>query len=150
MDTKRPIPITDLKRQHGSIQGEIREAIRQVVDRCAFASGPFVETFEAEFARYCGVRHCVCVNSGTSALHLALIASGVGPGDEVITVPFTFVATAWAISYVGAKPVFVDIEPQTHTMDVSQVERRITSRTRAILPVHLYGQMADMNSLKKI
>jgi dTDP-4-amino-4,6-dideoxygalactose transaminase len=150
MDTKRPIPITDLKRQHGSIQGEIREAIRQVVDRCAFASGPFVETFEAEFARYCGVRHCVCVNSGTSALHLALIASGVGPGDEVITVPFTFISTAWAISYVGAKPVFVDIEPETCTMNMSQVEEAITPRTRAVLPVHLYGQMADLRSLKEI
>src|SRR5919108_859191 len=139
MDTKRPIPITDLKRQHGSIQGEIREAIRQVVDRCAFASGPFVENFEAEFAQYCGVRHCICVNSGTSALHLALIACEVGPGDEVITVPFTFISTVWVITYVGARPVFVDIEPKTCTMDVSQVEQAITPRTRAVLPVHLYG-----------
>src|SRR5207249_9395788 len=95
-------------------------------------------------------RHCVCVNSGTSALHLAMIACGVGPGDEVITVPFTFIATAWATSYVGAKPVFVDIEPNAYTMETSQVEKAITSRTRAILPVHLYGQMADMNPLKQI
>src|SRR5437762_12514505 len=144
------IPFLDLRRQCLPIEAEIRDAFHRVLDSCHFASGPFVEAFEAEFARYCGVRHCVCVNSGTSALHLAVIACGVGAGDEVITVPFTFIATAWAISYVGAKPVFVDIEPETYTMNVSQVERAITSRTRAILPVHLYGQMADMNPLKQI
>ena len=140
----------DLKRQCLPIEAEIRDAFHRVLDSCHFASGPFVEAFEGEFARYCGVRHCVCVNSGTSALHLAMIACGVGPGDEVITVPFTFIATAWAISYVGAKPVFVDIEPNAYTMETSQVEKAITSRTRAILPVHLYGQMADMNPLKQI
>ena len=129
---------------------DIRDAFHRVLDSCHFASGPFVEAFEAEFARYCGVQHCVCVNSGTSALHLAMIACGVGPGDEVITVPFTFIATAWATSYVGAKPVFVDIEPNAYTMETSQVEKAITSRTRAILPVHLYGQTADMNPLKQI
>lgn len=145
-----PIPFLDLKRQSSSIQDEIREAFQRVLEHCQFASGPFVEKFEAEFARYCGVRHCVCVNSGTSALHLALIACGVGPGDEVITVPFTFISTVWAITYVGAKPVFVDIEPDTFTMDVSRVEKAITAKTRAILPVHLYGQMADMNPLRDI
>ena len=144
------VPFLDLKRQCLPIEAEIRDAFHRVLDSCHFASGPFVEAFEGEFAQYCGVRHCVCVNSGTSALHLAVIACGVGAGDEVITVPFTFIATAWAISYVGAKPVFVDIEPNAYTMETSQVEKAITSRTRAILPVHLYGQMADMNPLKQI
>jgi len=144
------VPFLDLKRQCLPIEAEIRDAFHRVLDSCHFASGPFVEAFEGEFAQYCGVRHCVCVNSGTSALHLAMIACGVGPGDEVITVPFTFIATAWAISYVGAKPVFVDIEPNAYTMETSQVEKAITSRTRAVLPVHLYGQMADMNPLKQI
>jgi dTDP-4-amino-4,6-dideoxygalactose transaminase len=145
-----PIPFVDLRRQYKAIRHEVHEAIQQVLDQCAFASGPAVASFEAEFARYCGVRHCVGVNSGTSALHLALLACGVGPGEEVITVPMTFVATAWAISYVGARPVFVDIEPATFTMDMAQVEHVITSRTRAVLPVHLYGQMADLDPLMEM
>jgi dTDP-4-amino-4,6-dideoxygalactose transaminase len=144
------IPFVDLKRQHAAIRDEIHEAIQHVIDQCAFASGPAVAAFESEFARYCGVRHCIGVNSGTSALHLALLACGVGPGDEVLTVPMTFVATAWAISYVGARPVFVDIEPDTFTIDINQVERAITPRTRAILPVHLYGQMAQLDPLLEI
>src|SRR5205823_12626947 len=105
-----------------------------------FGLGPRVAAFEQASAAHTGARHCVGVNTGTSALHLALICAGVGPGDEVITVPMTFIATSWAISYVGATPVFVDVDSQTYTMDVAQVERRITPRTRAILPVHLYGQ----------
>jgi dTDP-4-amino-4,6-dideoxygalactose transaminase len=141
------IPFVNLKRQYTAICDEVHQAIQEVFDQCAFASGPAVAAFEADFARYCGVRHCICVNSGTSALHLALLACGVGPGDEVITVPMTFVATAWAISYVGARPVFVDIEPDTFTIDINQVERAISSRTRAILPVHLYGQMAQLDPL---
>jgi len=145
-----PIPFMHLKRQYAAIGDEVHKAIQDVLDECIFASGPAVAAFEAEFARYCGVRHCIGVNSGTSALHLALLACGVGPGDEVITVPFTFVATAWAISYVGARPVFVDIEPDAFTMDVTQVEDAITSRTRAILPVHLYGQMAKLDPLLEI
>ena len=145
-----PIPFVNLKRQYAAIHDEVHEAIQDVLDQCTFASGPAVAAFETEFARYCGVRHCIGVNSGTSALHLALLACGVGPGDEVITVPFTFVATAWAISYVGARPVFVDIEPETFTIDTSQVERAITSRTRAILPVHLYGQTAQLDPLLEI
>lgn len=144
------IPFVDLKRQYAAIRDEVDHAIQDVLDQCAFASGPAVAAFEAEFARYCGVRHCVGVNSGTSALHLALLACGIGWGDEVITVPMTFVATAWAISYVGARPVFVDIDPVTFTIDISQVERAITSRTRAILPVHLYGQMAPLDPLLEI
>src|SRR5262249_55164764 len=127
------IPFVDLKRQYRTICDEVHQGIQNMLDQCAFASGPAVAAFEAEFARYCGVLHCIGVNSGTSALHLALLACGVGPGDEVITVPMTFVATAWAISYVGARPVFVDIEPDSFTIDISQVERAITSRTRAVL-----------------
>jgi len=109
-----------------------------------------VAAFETEFATYCQAAHAVAVNSGTSALHLALLAAGIGPGDEVITVPFTFVATAAAIRYVGAKPVFVDIEPASFTMDVKQIEGAMTSRTRAIMPVHLYGQPADMDPIVEI
>jgi len=144
------IPLVNLKCQHQSIGDEIKRAVQKVIDQCSYASGPAVEAFETEFSRYCGVSHCVCVNSGTSALHLALIACGVGPRDEVITVPMTFVSTVWAISYVGAHPVFVDIEPETCTMNAAQVEQAITSRTRAIIPVHLYGQMADLRPLLEI
>ncbi len=151
MDTKDNfIQLLNLKRQYITIKDRIHEAILNVFDECAFSSGKFVEFFEKDFAQYCGVRHCVCVNSGTSALHLALICCGVVPGDEVITVPMTFISTVWAITYVGAKPVFVDIDPDTYTIDVNQVERAITPRTRAILPVHLYGQMAELNSLLEI
>jgi dTDP-4-amino-4,6-dideoxygalactose transaminase len=144
------IPFLDLKSQYAAIRDEIHTAIQTVIEECAFASGPAVAAFETAFARYCGVRHCIGVNSGTSALHLALIACGVGPGDEVITVPMTFVATSWAISYVGARPVFVDIEPHAYTMDAQQVERAITPHTRALLPVHLYGQTANLRPLLNI
>src|SRR5215510_2476722 len=151
MDTRQNlIPFVDLRNQYASIRDEVHTAIQNVLEQCTFASGPAVAAFEAAFARYCGVSHCIGVNSGTSALHLALIACGVGPGDEVLTVPMTFVATAWAVSYVGARPVFVDIEPTTYTMDVEQVERAITARTRAVLPVHLYGQMADLGPLLEL
>lgn len=144
------IPFVDLSRQYTAIQAEVLPAIQRVIEQNAFVSGPAVEAFEADFAEYCGVRHCIGVNSGTSALHLALLACGIGAGDEVITVPMTFVATTWAISYVGARPVFVDVSPETCNMDVRQVERAITSRTRALLPVHLYGQMADMTPLVEL
>jgi dTDP-4-amino-4,6-dideoxygalactose transaminase len=109
-----------------------------------------VEAFEREFAAYTGVAHAVAVNSGTSALHLALLAAGIGAGDEVITVPFTFVATVAAICYTGARPVFVDIDPRSYTLDVDQISRAITSRTRAIMPVHLYGQPADMDPILEV
>lgn len=145
-----PLPFVDLQRQYATIREEVRNAIQRVLEHNAFISGPEVEAFETAFAQYCGVRHCIGVNSGTSALHLALIACGVGAGDEVITVPMTFIATCWAISYVGATPVFVDVEPVTCTMDVEQIERVITPRTRAILPVHLYGQTADMAPLLEL
>ena len=126
------------------------EALQEVAESTAYVLGPKVAAFEEAFAAYVGAKHCVGVNSGTSALHLALICAGVGPGDEVITVPMTFIATTWAISYVGATPVFVDVDPVTYTMDAAQVERQITRRTKAILPVHLYGQPADMEPLLEI
>jgi dTDP-4-amino-4,6-dideoxygalactose transaminase len=125
-------------------------ALEEVVDSTAYVLGPRVEEFERAFAAFAGSRHCVAVNSGTSALHLALIGAGVGPGDEVITVPMTFVATTWAVTYAGARPVFADVDPVTYTMDARQVEQLITRRTKAILPVHLYGQPADMGALMEI
>src|SRR6185503_3572725 len=146
----KPVPLLDLTRQYASMKNHIDAAIQKTLDHGAFASGQAVEAFENEFARYCGVRHCVCVDSGTSALHLAIIASGVQAGDEVITVPFTFIATAWAISYVGATPVFVDVEADTCTIDVEKIARAISPKTRAILPVHLFGQMADLEPLRDI
>jgi dTDP-4-amino-4,6-dideoxygalactose transaminase len=148
--TAMHVPFVDLTRQYAAIRDEIEPAIQRVLERNTFVSGPEVEAFEAAFAQHCGVRHCFGVNSGTSALHLALLACGIGAGDEVITVPMTFVATAWAISSVGARPVFVDIEPETCTIDVRQVERAITPRTRALLPVHLYGQTADLAPLAEL
>jgi dTDP-4-amino-4,6-dideoxygalactose transaminase len=145
-----PVPVLDLRAQYKSIRDDVLEALREVADSGSFVLGPKVAAFESAFAAYAGARHCVGVNSGTSALHLALIGAGVGPGDEVITVPMTFIATCWAISYTGATPAFVDVDPATCTMDVGQVERRITPRTRAILPVHLYGQAADMGPLVEL
>jgi dTDP-4-amino-4,6-dideoxygalactose transaminase len=144
------IPFVDLRRQYSNIKPEIDAAIARVLDNGLYVLGPEVAAFEREFADQHAAFHGVAVNSGTSALHLALLAAGVGPGDEVITVPFTFVATAAAIGYTGARPVFVDIEPETFTMDASRIEDAITSRTKAILPVHLYGQAADMDPILEI
>jgi dTDP-4-amino-4,6-dideoxygalactose transaminase len=144
------VPFLDLHGQYAQVREEVSRALQEVLDSSAYVLGPKVAAFERAFAEYLGARHCIGVNTGTSALHLALIAAGVGPGDEVITVPMTFIATSWAISYVGATPVFVDVDPVTYTMDVEQVERRITPRTRALLPVHLYGQPADMGPLLRI
>ena len=144
------IPFVDLKSQYLSIKPEVDAAIQGVLDSCAFTLGPEVAAFENEFAAYSGATIGVAVNTGTSALHLALLAAGVGRGDEVITVPFTFVATVSAIDYTGATTVFVDIDPQTFTMDVAQLEAAITPRTKAIIPVSLYGQPADMDPLMEI
>lgn len=141
------IPFVDLGAQYASIKPEIDAAVAKVLESGQFVLGDEVAAFEAEFAAYCGGRYGIAVNSGTSALHLALLAAGIGPGDEVITVPFTFVATAAAVWYTGARPVFVDIEPGSFTMDVNQIEEAITDRTKAILPVHLYGQSADMDPI---
>ena len=144
------IPFVDLKAQYLSIKDEIDAAISNVLESSQFVLGKEVSAFEEEFAAYCQAKYGIGVNSGTSALHLALLAAGVGPGDEVITVSFTFVATAAAICYTGAKPVFIDIEPKSFTMDVTQLEKAITKRTKAILPVHLYGQPADMDPILEI
>ena len=144
------IPFVDLKAQYASIKDEVNPAIQGVLDSCQFTLGSEVAAFEQEFAAYCQTRHGIAVNTGTSALHLALLAAGVGPGDEVVTVPFTFVATVAAIHYTGARAVFVDIDPHSYTMDVTALEAAITDRTKAILPVHLYGQPADMDPILQI
>ena len=144
------IPFVDLKAQYASIRTEVNAAIQGVLDSCQFTLGSEVAALEDEYAKYCQAKHAIGVNSGTSALHLALLATGVEPGDEVITVPFTFVATASAIHYCHARPVFVDIDPHSFNMDPNRVEAAITKRTRAILPVHLYGQCADMDPLRDI
>jgi len=144
------IPYLDLKAQYRSIKPEIDAALERVFDSGQFALGPEVAAFEQDFAKYCGTSECIALNSGTSALHLALLAAGVGRGAEVVTVPFTFVASVAAVEYAGAKPVLVDIDPRSFTMDPAAIEKAITSRTKAILPVHLYGQPADMDPIMEI
>jgi dTDP-4-amino-4,6-dideoxygalactose transaminase len=144
------IPLVDLSAQYRSIKDEIHIAIDRVLESGQFVLGPEVAQFEDAFGAYCQAEYALGVNTGTSALHLALLAAGVGPDDEVITVSFTFVATAAAIIYTGATPVFVDIDPVTYTMDPAKIEHAITPRTRAILPVHLYGQCADMDPINEI
>ncbi len=144
------VPPLDLKAQYHSIKDKIDAAVARVLESGRFVSGDEVAAFEEEFAAYSAARYAVAVNSGTSALHLALLAAGVGPGDEVITVPFTFVATVAAINYAGARTAFVDIDPCSYTMDVSQIKGAISERTKAILPVHLYGQAADMDPILTI
>lgn len=141
------IAFSDLSAQHRSLQDDLIAAIARVVSSGQFVLGKEVVAFEEEFSRFCGTKHGIGVNSGTSALHLAMLAAGIGPGDEVITVPFTFVATVAAIRYTGAVPVFVDIDPATLTMDVTRIERVLTKRTKAIVPVHLYGHPADMDPI---
>ena len=144
------VPLVDLKQQYLKIKPEILDAVAKVFESTQFVLGQEVTAFEEEFAHYCGARYGIAVNTGTSALHLALLAAGVGPGDEVITVPFTFVATTAAIVYCGARPVFIDIDPMTYTMDPGLIEAAITPRTKAILPVHLYGHPADMRPIQEI
>jgi dTDP-4-amino-4,6-dideoxygalactose transaminase len=144
------IPFLDLKAQHRQIKREVDLAVSNVMETAQFVLGPDVAAFEERFAAYCHVKHGVALNTGTSALHLALLATGVGPGDEVITVSMTFVATTAAVLYCGAKPVFVDVDPHTWTMDPKLVEAAITPRTKAILPVHLHGLMADMDPILEI
>jgi dTDP-4-amino-4,6-dideoxygalactose transaminase len=148
--TRPAVPFMDLKAQFAGLRDEVVPALEEVCADAAFILGTRVADFEDAFAEYVGAKHCVAVNSGTSALHLALLTAGVGPGDEVITVPMTFIATSWAISYCGATPVYVDVDPVKYTMDPNQVEAKITPRTKAILPVHLYGQPADLGSLMYI
>ena len=144
------VPFLDLKTMHAPLMADIRREIDSVIDSHAFALGPAVEQFERAFADYCGTKHCVGLNSGTSAVQVALICAGVQPGDEVITTPFTWISTCWAISYIGAVPVFVDIDPQTYCLDAAQIEQAITAKTKAVMPVHLYGHPADMEPIVKL
>src|SRR5579863_4930931 len=146
-DSPIQVPYLDLKAEYRSIKQEIDAAIAGVLESAQFILGTEVAGFEREFAAYCGAKECIALNSGTSALHLALLAAGVQPGDEVITVPFTFVASVASVLYAGARPVLVDIDPRSFTMDPDAVEAAITPRTKAILPVHLYGQPADMDPI---
>lgn len=144
------VPLADLKAQYTSIKEEVDAAIHRVIAQGQFILGPEVKAFEEEMASYCGTRFAVGVASGTDALHLALLACGVKPGDEVITTPFTFIATAEAIMQCGATPVFVDIDQRTYNIDPAQIESRITLKTSAIIPVHLYGQPADMEAILEL
>jgi dTDP-4-amino-4,6-dideoxygalactose transaminase len=144
------LPLIDLRRQYSSIKTEIDTAIRRVVDRCDFVLGEDTREFEHEFAVFHQVPYCVGVGDGTAALHLALLALGVGPGDEVIVPTNTFIATVLAISHTGARPVLVDCEPNYYTMDIEAVERALTRHTKALLPVHLYGHPADMDPILEI
>jgi len=141
------IPYLDLPAQYRTLRSEVLTALEKICESTSFAQGQATADFEAKFAAYCEVDHCVSLNSGTSALHLALRCLDVGPGDEVVTVSMTFIATAWAISYVGATPVFVDIDPVRRTLNPDKLEAAITSRTKAIIPVHLYGMPAEMDRI---
>ncbi len=143
--SKNPIVLVDLGRQYQSIKKEVNPAIQKVLNSSHFVQGPEFHAFAKEFAAYCEVATCAPVANGTDALVLALRALGIKSGDEVITTPMTFIATVEAITFVGAKPIFVDVDPKTYTMDVTQIESKITLKTKAIIPVHLYGQMADMD-----
>lgn len=144
------VPFLDLRAQYRQIEVEIKPALEDIMANGAFIGGPQVSAFEEEFAAFCGVGHCVGLNSGTDALRFALMAAGIGPGDEVLTVPNTFIATTEAVTQAGAKPVFIDIDSSTCCIDVNQIKRRITPQTRAIVPVHLYGQPADMDPILEI
>jgi dTDP-4-amino-4,6-dideoxygalactose transaminase len=144
------VPFVDLKAQHKASQNDVEAAIKNVIDDTAFVGGKYVDRFERDFASYCGTTHAVGVSSGTSALQLALLAMGVGPGDEVITAANTFIATAEAISHTGAKVVFVDMDPATYNISVSLLEKAVTPKTKVIIPVHLYGQPADMDPILEI
>src|SRR5262249_38796124 len=148
--TELKVPYFDLKEQYRGLRDEIREAMDRVCNKAAFILGEEVERFELAFAEYCGVKHCVGLNSGTSALHLALLAAGIGPGDEVITTANTFVATAEAICYTGATPVFADIDAATANIDPAKIEAAMTKRTRAIIPVHLYGRPVNLDVITRI
>jgi dTDP-4-amino-4,6-dideoxygalactose transaminase len=144
------VPFLDLKSHHAPMLDEINRAIQEVIVEGAFAGGPHVVAFESAFAAYCNCRHAIGVGSGTEALWLILLGLGVGPGDEVITVPSTFIATAEAITYCGATPVFVDVDERTYTMDAAKLGKAVTSKTKAIIPVHLFGQPADMDPILEV
>jgi dTDP-4-amino-4,6-dideoxygalactose transaminase len=144
------VPFADLKSQYQSIKAPIQTAVNEVLNSASFVLGPAVSSFEKKFAAYVDAKHVIAVNSGTSALHLALLATGVGAGDEVIVPAMTFLATVAAVDYTGAKPVLVDVDPVSYTMDPSKIEAAITPRTKVIMPVHLYGQAADMDAIRAI
>jgi dTDP-4-amino-4,6-dideoxygalactose transaminase len=144
------IPMVNLKAQYAEIKDEIERGLAETIDNCSFILGPHVQAFEKEAADYLGVKHAIGCASGTDALHLALLAEGIGAGDEVITSAFTFIATAEAIKYVGAKPVFVDIDPQTFNITPENIEKAITAKTKAVMPVHLFGQPVDLPAIKAI
>jgi len=148
--TTSAIPFLDLKAEYGALREEILAALDRVCRNATFVLGPEVEAVESQFAAFCETKYCVALNSGTSALHLGLLALGVQPGDEVITTPNTFLATAEAITYCGAHPVFVDIDPATANLDPKLIERAVTRKTKVILPVHLYGRPADMDPILEI
>ena len=145
-----PIPAEDLTRQYMQIEAEIHAAIDRVLPSGKYTLGPVLEEFEHQYASYCGAPHVIGISSGTAALQLALAAMGIGPGDEVITQANTYVATAFAISYLGAKPVFVDVDPVHANLDAGALEARITPRTKVIIPVHMYGHPADMDPLLRV
>jgi dTDP-4-amino-4,6-dideoxygalactose transaminase len=142
--------MVNLKAQYAEIKDEIERGLAETIENCSFILGPNVQAFEKEAADYLGVKHAIAVASGTDALHLALIAEGIGAGDEVITTAFTFIATAEAIKYVGAVPVFVDIDPKTFNISPEAIEKAITPKTKAVMPVHLFGQPADMTAIKQL
>jgi dTDP-4-amino-4,6-dideoxygalactose transaminase len=144
------VPFFDLQAQYRSIRPQIDAAISAVIDDTAFALGPAVTEFEADFAAYMGTEHCIALNSGTTALQLALIVAGVGPGDEVVTTPHTWISTSWAISYCGATPVYADVDPATGNLDPAAAEAAVTPRTKALLPVDLYGNPADHEAFEAI
>jgi dTDP-4-amino-4,6-dideoxygalactose transaminase len=144
------IPFLSLRDQTASIKAEILRSLESVVDNQGFANGPAVEAFEKQFAKYLGVKEVVCVNTGTTSLHAALLAVGVKPGDDVVTVAHTWISTVWAVSYAGARPVFCDVDPKTCGMSPELLERAITPKTRAILPVHLYGQPVEIEEILSI
>lgn len=144
------IPLVDLNAQYLSIKEEIDAAMAEVISKSAFIGGHYVKAFEAAFAEFCNVKHCVGVGNGTDALFIALKALGIGPGDEVITVANSFIATSEAITMTGARVVFIDINPDTYNIDVTKIEEKVTGRTKAIIPVHLYGQPADMDPILEI
>jgi dTDP-4-amino-4,6-dideoxygalactose transaminase len=144
------VPYFNLTEQFAALRPQVQDSLDRIWRTSAFVLGEDVATFEEEFAAYCDAKHCVALNTGTSALHLAMLAAGVGPGDEVITTANTFIATAWAITYTGATPVFADIDPTTGNLDPACVEAAVTVRTKAIMPVHLYGRPVDVGSLLEI
>ena len=148
--SQTPIPLFNLQKQHDSLKNEINAAALDALNSMRWLLGPQTEAFEKEFAEAIGVKHCITCSSGASAIQIALGAAGIGEGDEVITTPFTFIATTSSVSLTGAKFVFADIDPRTYNIDPKDIERKITKKTKAILPVHLYGFPADMDAIMNL